>query len=382
MLHRLAAVGALALIAALPASARAAAPPCNNSPQITDVSGDGHHSTSDVLSAWFSEAGGRLQAVIQVRAASLEPEHSDAGINGSGYALQFMVNGRLDYVRTRAAPDGSLTYDYGTYSPSTYFTSLGTTTGTVERGAGAGAITIDVPAALGATPGTLLAGPFALTYDGISDGVPAWVDHAPGGEDPDDPARGADYVVGSCSGGGGGGGGSGGGGGAARTLAVAVSAPSRLTGGGRALVSGTVSPARGGVVVSLARSARSTRVSKLRTEADGSFALLVPVNETTRVQAVAEGIHSDSWTIDVRSRVRVRARHPKGGVAYLSGAVTPALPGRALLLRPGSPAVVARTKVAHGRFAFHRRLHGVYQVVYVPSHGRAERSTSNTARIR
>jgi hypothetical protein len=57
-----------------------------------------------------------------------------------------------------------------------------------------------------------------------------------------------------------------------------------------------------------------------------------------------------------------------------------------LLLRPNSPAVVARATVAHGRFAFRstarRRLRGAYQVVYVPSGERAERSTSNTARIR
>jgi hypothetical protein len=358
-LERFVAVGALALTALVVSAgaAHAAPPACNNSPQITDDSGDGHHASSDVVAAWFTEAGGKLQAVIQVRAATFLPEHGDADVNGSGFAL--------------------LTYDYGTYAPGAFFTTLGATTGSVERGPGTGATTIDIPAALGATPGTLLGAPFALTYDGISGGVPAWVDHAPGAEDPGDPARGADYVVGACGSGGGGPGGV-----AVRTLAVTISAPSKLTGGGRAIVSGNVTPARAGVEVSVTRSAHATRVTKVRTEADGSYALLVPVNESTRVQAVAEGIHSGTRTIGVRSRTRLRVRHAHSGAAYLSGTVAPALPGRALLLRPDSPAVLARAAVTRGRFAFHRRLRGAYQVVYVPSGERAERSSSNTARIR
>jgi hypothetical protein len=378
-LERFVAVGALALTALVVSAgaAHAAPPACSNSPQITDDSGDGHHASSDVVAAWFTEAGGKLQAVIQVRAATFLPEHGDADVNGSGFALLFSVNGQLDYVRTRAALDGTLTYDYGTYAPGAFFTTLGATTGSVERGPGTGATTIDIPAALGATPGTLLGAPFALTYDGISGGVPAWVDHAPGAEDPGDPARGADYVVGACGSGGGGPGGV-----AVRTLAVTISAPSKLTGGGRAIVSGNVTPARAGVEVSVTRSAHATRATKVRTEADGSYALLVPVNESTRVQAVAEGIHSGTRTIGVRSRTRLRVRHAHSGAAYLSGTVAPALPGRALLLRPDSPAVLARAAVTRGRFAFHRRLRGAYQVVYVPSGERAERSSSNTARIR
>jgi hypothetical protein len=193
-------VGAAA-VAAGGARADGTAPaPCQGSPQITDVSGDGHHASSDVLSAWLSEASGHLQAVIQVRAATFVPEHSDADINGSGFAFLFTLNGRVDYVSTRAAPDESLTYDYGTYSPSNHFTSLGTTTGSVARSPGTGSTTIDIPAAFDISPGALLAAPFVLTYDGINAGVPDWVDHAPGGQEPDDSARGADYVVGSCGG--------------------------------------------------------------------------------------------------------------------------------------------------------------------------------------
>src|SRR4051794_7475117 len=107
-----------------------APPPCNGAAQITDVAGDGHHSSSDVLAAWLSEAAGRLQAVVQVRAGTFGPEHDDAEINGSGFALLFARAGRVEYVRTRAAPDGSLTYDYGTDAGGA-FTSVRATTGSV-----------------------------------------------------------------------------------------------------------------------------------------------------------------------------------------------------------------------------------------------------------
>jgi hypothetical protein len=221
-----------------------------------------------------------------------------------------------------------------------------------------------------------------LTYDGITGGVPDWVDHAPGGTDPADSARGADYVVGACGGAGGPGGP---GAGPGRTVAVSLSAPSRLRGGGRAMITGSVTPARAGVLVSIKRTAHRATTTRVRTEADGSFALIRSVKERTRVQALAEGIHSDTLTIEMRSRTRLRVRHSRSGAAYLGGRVRPALPGRVLLLRPGSPGVVARRSVSHGAFRFrpkpHRRLRGAYQVVYVPSHGRADRSTSNTVRV-
>jgi hypothetical protein len=366
------AAGAVLTAAAvlLPAAAGHAAPQaCDGAPQITDVAGDGHHASSDVLSAWLSEAGGKLQAVIQVRAATFVPEHGDADLNGSGFALLFTLAGRQDYVRARAAPDGSLTYDYGTYAPGSYFTSLGTTSGSVERNPGTGDTVIDVPAALGTAPGTLLSAPWVLTYDGINAGVPDWVDQAPGAVTPDDTARGADYVVGSCAAGGG----ANPGGGAGAATGVTISAPAKLTGAGRALVSGTVAPGRAGVDVAISH---GKQVAHVTTEADGSFAAMLSVKETTRVQARAGGLRSGTLTIDVRSRTRLRARGHT-----LRGTVDPALPGRALLLRPGSPSVIATAKVSHGRFTFRPRR-GAYQVVYVPAHGRAERSTSNTAHVR
>ncbi|HTZ86644.1 MAG TPA: hypothetical protein VMB05_08250, partial [Solirubrobacteraceae bacterium] len=125
--------------------------------------------------------------------------------------------------------------------------------------------------------------------------------------------------------------------------------------------------------------------STATTESDGSFAVVVPVRETTQVQAAAGAIHSDTQTIVVRSRTRVKARRMKGGTIALRGTVAPGLPGQALLLRVDSPAVVARSKVTGGSFAFRlakaRRSRGAFQVVYVPAGERALRSTSNTVRV-
>ena len=87
-------------LAAIPVSAGAVPPaPCQNAPQIIDPSGDGHHPGTDVLAAWWSEAAGRLQAVVQVRAGIWVAEHNDAEVNGSGFAL--IYNGS-SYLRARA----------------------------------------------------------------------------------------------------------------------------------------------------------------------------------------------------------------------------------------------------------------------------------------
>src|SRR6201989_1194009 len=105
------AVSACALTGVAAADAPA---PCNGIAQISDVTGDGHHASSNVMSAWLSEASGHLQAVIQVHSGTWVPEHTDADINGSGYAVAFSLGGRVGYVRARAALDGTLSYDYGT----------------------------------------------------------------------------------------------------------------------------------------------------------------------------------------------------------------------------------------------------------------------------
>jgi hypothetical protein len=374
--------------------AAAAAPaPCNGAAQITDVTGDGHHPSSDVMSAWLSEASGHLQAVIQVHAGDWKPEHTDADINGSGFAMVFALGGRTDYVRVRADPAGTLSYDYGTYANGT-FTTLGATTGSVVYGVG-GTATIDVPAALGASRGAVVGGPFVITYDGIIGAVPTWVDHAPGATLPSDAARGADYVVGSCGAAGGGIGpgaigagaaGAAGGGAAGAATSVLLSAPKRLVGGGRATFTGRVVPARAGVDVAVARRGARTATSHTRTAADGSFKVVVPVRETVEVQATAGGLRSTTLTVTVASKVRVHVKRLAGGFVRIDGTYAPGLPGKALLLGRFSAKPTATRNIRNGRFSFRfrrsRAPRGGLQVVVVPKGNRAVRATSNTVTLR
>lgn len=388
----LAAVAGLACAAGLPAPVGAAVPqPCLGVPQISDASGDGHHPSTDVIAAWFSEASGSLQAVIKVRAGGWVPEHDDADINGSGFAILFTAGGHTRFARATAPPSGPVTYDYGTYTPGGGFVSAGPTTGEVAYAAAAGTATIDVPPALGASAGALLADPFVLTYDGISGGVPDWVDHAPGGVLPGDSARGADYVVGSCSstappgttpGGSGTPGGPGPG--AVTTTSVQLRAPARVLGGGAATVTGRVLPARAGVAVVITRRARATATSRVTTGADGTFRVRIPIRETTRLRAAAEGIRSQEVRVTARSMVRISVRRLRSGIALVTGRVRPALPGRVLWIPAASAAPVATRTVTGSTFTFRLRnpARGRYQAVYIPSGNRAERSTSNTGVIR
>src|SRR3954452_18396648 len=117
-MDRFVAAGALALavLGIAAGAARAAPPACNNSPQITDASGDGHHLGTDVLAAWWSEASGHLQAVIQVNDGSWTHAYDDADIIGAGYAFVFMARGRTNYVRSVAVEPAHLTYDYGAFA--------------------------------------------------------------------------------------------------------------------------------------------------------------------------------------------------------------------------------------------------------------------------
>jgi hypothetical protein len=367
-----------------------APPPCNNAPQITDALGDGHHDGTDVLAAWFSEAGGGLQAVIQVRSGIWVPQHSDATVNGSGYAMLFALGGDTKYVRASAAPDGTMTYDYGTYTgPSTFTTTGDATTGSVVYATG-GTVTIDIPAALGATPGAVLGSPFVLTYDGIVLGVPTPVDHAPGGQLPDDAARGADYVVGSCAatagpGVTGPGTGAPASGATGNVTAVRLTAPKRLVGGGTAAIAGSVVPAQAGLDVRLSRHGIATAFSHAKTAANGTFRFTVPVREITEVRATAGGINSDTLTVDVASKVRVHVRRLRGGIVGIDGTYSPALPGRALLLGRFSAKPKATRSIKGGRFGFRfsraRAPRGSLQIVVVPSRGRAGRATSNTVTL-
>jgi hypothetical protein len=237
----------------------------------------------------------------------------------------------------------------------------------------AGSVTLDIPAATGATTGEVLANPYVLTYDGVTGGVPDWVDHAPGGTLPTDSARGADYTVGPCDTGGG------------ATVAVQLTAPAKLVGGGKnATVTGKALPGKPGVDVTLTRTAHTTAVTHATTSAAGSFTFVVPVHETTRVRATAEGISSQTLTITVKSTVRISVKRI-GRAARISGRISPALPGRVLILRAGAfRATKTVTRFRAGKFSvlLARPTKGRYQAVYIPKGNRAERSTSNTIRIR
>ena len=346
--------------------------PCFGIAQISDPNGDGHHPGTDVLSAWFSLDSGHVQGVIKVKSGLWAPEHDDEDLNGSAYALLFTAGGQTWYVRVFAAADGGLTYDYGTYAGGNAFTSLGATTGEVVHGTG-GTVTIDVPAATGATTGAVLANPYVLTYDGITGGVPDWVDHAPGVTSPTDSARGADYTVGPCDATG-------------ATVAVQLSAPARIVGGGKSVtVTGKALPGRAGVPVTLTRSAFRTAVSQTTTLADGSFTFRVPVHETTRLRAAAEGISSQTLTVTVKSTVRISVRRLASGAARITGRISPALPGRVLILKTTAfrpTKTVTRFRAGKFSVLLARPKKGRYQAVYIPKGNRALRSTSNTIRIR
>ncbi len=357
------------------ARAAAAPPACNNSPQIADVSGDGHHSGTDVLAAWWSESAGHLQAVIQVRAGLFVAEHDDAQINGSGFALVFSQGGAMRYVRATApAQDHAgdpVAFDYGTYTSPGGFASAGATTGVAERSTGAGSVTIDVP---GVAAGALLANSFVVTYDGINNGMPDWVDHAPGGVDPTEASFGAEYIAGSC------------GGGAAPPVAgvtsVELDAPAKVKGRKTVTVRGRVLPARGGVAVTLTRTRAKTLT--LTTAADGTFVSRVAVGETSRLRATAGGIASRELTLTMYSKVRIKVKRRKDGSALVTGTVDPKLPGRVLWLRTNAVTPSARATARNGKFRLRLKYprHGRYQAVFIPSGKRAERATSNTGVIR
>lgn len=380
--RRLVATGAAALaalaIAAAPTQA-AAPPPCGGVAQVIDTTG-GHHPGTDVLSAWFSEANGRLQAVVRVRAGTWVPEHEDEAVALAGYAVLFELGGRTAYVRAQVSPAGAASYDYGTFD-GTRFQSEGASAGELVHAAYGGTATIDVPAAMGAVPGAVLAWPFALTYDGTSaDGLPHWVDQAPGVDKPGDALRGSDYVVGSCAGGRPGAAVDGG------VLAVELKAPVRLRGGGIAQVTGRVVPARAGLAVELTVRDRRTRVLRTATGADGSFALRVPVRETTQLSARVAGVASATVGVRVSSTVKVALRRLRSGAIRVSGRLRPALPGRLLLLGADEVKPTATRAAGGKRFAFRfgvgKLEPGRYEVVYIPARGRAERSTSNAVTVR
>ena len=145
-------------------------------------------------------------------------------------------------------------------------------------------------------------------------------------------------------------------------------------------------PARAGVAVDVTATttAGRTRTRHARTQADGTFSLLLPIRETTRVRAVAESIGSQTRTLRVKPVVRIRMRERAGGAVAVKGRIRPKLPGRVLLLRRGAVEPTATARTRGGRFTLRLRAPrtGRYQVVFIPSGERAARSISNTGVIR
>ena len=363
-------IAALALAAALPAGGNVViAPPAPCSPGVVmnDAFGDGHHKPTDVLRAWLSEANGSLQAVIEVQLGTWVPEHDEPQVVG-GYAFLFTVGGVTRFVRMSVDESNVATFDYGTWTLAGGFVPEGVTTGDRDTNpVGSAAAWITVPASLVA-PGAILTDTFVITYDGIISGVPTDVDQAPGGTHPNDPARGPDFIVGSCA-------------------VVSIAAPASLKGAKpRVTISGSVAPAAAGIPVAITRQGAGTLVTNTTTDALGNFAVQVPIRETTRIKATntANGIDSTTRTIIMRSVVTIRAIRLPNGRTRIRGTTSPWLPGRLQLIKTTAFVPVARKTIRGGAFSFTpRRLRpGRWQVIYTPSGGRAVRSISKAVRVR
>ena len=229
-----AAVFIVAVAFGVPAASAAPPAPCGGTPQITDAKGDGHHTNTDVTAAWLTEAGGRLQAVVQVDFGLWEPAHPDSA--QAGIAVLYELAGQTRYVRVTMAFGAPPAFDHGTWTRAGGFVSQGATGAEVTTGAGA-TVTLDVPAV---AAGTVLARPFVLTYDGEEAGQPHWVDRAPGATTPDDTIarRGLRrrLLLGGPAAGPG----------RSRRPRSISKAPRKLTGSGRATITGKVTPARAG----------------------------------------------------------------------------------------------------------------------------------------
>ena len=102
------------------------------------------------------------------------------------------------------------------------------------------------------------------------------------------------------------------------------------------------------------------------------------------VRAVAEGLGSQTLTVQMYSTVRIKVRRLRSGTVVVSGTTSPKLGGRILWLRTDAVRPSARTTARNGRFElrFKHPKRGRYQAVFIPSGDRAERSTSNTGVIR
>ena len=369
-------VAGLASVAVVAGLAPAATAPsvCGGVAQVADPVGDGHHRNSDVTGAWISGAGGRLQAVIRLRTGMWSPAHDDSEV--LGIAMVYDLDGVTRYVRARVGRSGTASYDTGTWSAAGYFAPAGSTTGALSNDQAEGSpgtVTIDLPGDPPVQAGTVIRGPWVITYDGDDGGAPHWVDRAPGGTGPGESAVGGDVQAGACLGL------------AGRDVITGVSleAPAARRGAGRVALRGVVSGAAAGTPVTVTiTGARSGATASAITGPDGTFTTSPRIGEAVTVRASAGGFASGTRSIRMRSVV-VPPR------AVVAGARTriltdPPLPGRVLALRPGDFRPLAAGPARGGRatIVVPAAIRGRLQFVFLPPDGRAERATSRPITVR
>ncbi len=353
--------GLLALLAALAWAgvANAAPQPCNSVVVMHDAEGDGHHRSTDVVRAWFSEEdAGSLQAVIEVETGTWEPDHDNPPEVTAAFLFTVNGDGVTRYVRMRGDATNQ-TWDHGTWTLAGGFASQGGTIGDLDVVvSGAAATWINVPTSV-ADNGDVLTNTFVLTYDGAD-----FVDHAPGATAPSNPERGPSFVVGECAG-------------------VGLNAPGTITGARRVTVSGQVFPAAQNVEVTMTRGKPNATFTTM-TDEDGKFSVRMMVREKTTVVAEDEdGLTSLTRTIRVRSKVTITARELANGKTRITGRTDPALPGRIQLFKTTAFVASITRQIDGGRFQLPAKSlsPGRYEVIYTPSNGRASRDISNRVRV-
>ena len=130
---------------------------------------------------------------------------------------------------------------------------------------------------------------------------------------------------------------------------------------GKATIKGRVTPARAGVPVDVTVTGAKPVTRRVTSAADGSFRLSVALSEKSTVRAVAEGLGSQTLTVEMRSRVRIKVRRLKSGTVVVSGTTSPKLPGRILLLRTNAVKATARTTARNGRFELTPQAYRIFQ---------------------
>ena len=283
---------ALAAFAALPVTTAVAAPPapCNNAPQITDASGDGHHA-ADRRAVGVVVGGQRPPAGRHPGLRGDARGRARRGRDpGAGLRVHLRVGRRAAIrPRDRLPLGGRTTLRPRHLHGRRRVHQRRVHDRRVESETGAnGTVTIDVPGR--SRPARALIGaPFVITWDGINGSDATWVDHAPGGALPTDsaaapttssaPATPAPPPPGTRG---------------HRRPPSSSARPRHVTGRKTVTVTGKVLPARAGVPVTLTRTANKKTADDAASTsaADGTFTRASSIGETSDLRAVAESIGS------------------------------------------------------------------------------------------